>query len=981
MAEPESSTTQGTTPLLEEFRGMFRLLTGYAPFPWQEKLYVEFLKNEIPSSCNLPTGLGKTSVVAIWLIALANGAKVPRRLAYVVNRRTVVDQTTAEVERVRSKIIEEAGIADALRRACSLEDNVPPLVISTLRGQLADNREWSADPSRPAVICGTVDMIGSRLLFSGYGIGFKSRPLHAGFLGQDVLLVHDEAHLEPAFQELISQIEKEQERERELTGNLPWPKLRVMQLTATTRNDNGQAEEPFGLTLEEKNPPEIIPEQKEDEPSIYAVWRRLKATKTLYLKKADDDTEIAEEIAKRALKLSKDDKGNDTNAAVLIFVRTLDDVQKVCTVLTNKKYGVPADHVQQLTGTMRGLERDQMADPRRHDASPVFARFLKPPKPDAPEKERWETTPMPGTVYLVCTSAGEVGVDISADHLVCDLSTFESMVQRFGRVNRFGQRDDTRVEVVHPASFGKVDKNGELKASEIDSRLKRTLELLRLLPPLGNNTYDASPKALDDLWQRTDLPYRGDQVFARKPTIVPATDILFDAWALTSIREPMPGRPEVAPYLHGIADDLPQTTIVWREELDLLKDNPNPKPVLRAILAKHGIRPHESLTVASSQAVKFLKKITASKAYPELLETQVALVFSRSLELTTVRELIANAGWLNTDPTLILPASFGGLEKGMLAILRPGNNKEGAATNAKGDDGSESKAAAMLDVADVGGYEREREAKPRRRVLIERTSDGWIAHAVTAAASLPDDWDLEEPLERLLLIKRIQEKSGLKVRLVQPIKWNEEDKPICELVCLSPPPRQRKSVEQVLKEHVNKVEEEAKRLADRLELCEPFRSALLFAATWHDEGKKAATWQRYAGTGNGELLGKTSEWHNPRLLNGYRHEFGSLLRSVPYLPNDADVRELALHLIAAHHGHGRPHFENIIDHDFTTRQSKDAHVEVMRRYARLQRRYGRWGLAYLESLLRAADWAASAEVGVDPEVDDDDPAEFEGNEA
>ena len=176
MAEPESSTTQGTTPLLEEFRGMFRLLTGYAPFPWQEKLYVEFLKNEIPSSCNLPTGLGKTSVVAIWLIALANGAKVPRRLAYVVNRRTVVDQTTAEVERVRSKIIEEAGIADALRRACSLEDNVPPLVISTLRGQLADNREWSADPSRPAVICGTVDMIGSRLLFSGYGIGFKSRP-------------------------------------------------------------------------------------------------------------------------------------------------------------------------------------------------------------------------------------------------------------------------------------------------------------------------------------------------------------------------------------------------------------------------------------------------------------------------------------------------------------------------------------------------------------------------------------------------------------------------------------------------------------------------------------------------------------------------------------------------------------------------------------------------------------------------------------
>ncbi len=37
--------------------------------------------------------------------------------------------------------------------------------------------------------------------------------------------------------------------------------------------------------------------------------------------------------------------------------------------------------------------------------------------------------------------------------------------------------------------------------------------------------------------------------------------------------------------------------------------------------------------------------------------------------------------------------------------------------------------------------------------------------------------------------------------------------------------------------------------------------------------------------------------------------------------------------------------------------------EVPRRFARLQRRFGRWGLAYLESLLRAADALASAEPG------------------
>ena len=79
-------------------------------------------------------------------------------------------------------------------------------------------------------------MIGSRLLFSGYRASFRTKPLYAGFLGQDALLVHDEAHLEPAFQQLLTTIELEQ-REGERTGALPWPKLRVMELSATSRRN------------------------------------------------------------------------------------------------------------------------------------------------------------------------------------------------------------------------------------------------------------------------------------------------------------------------------------------------------------------------------------------------------------------------------------------------------------------------------------------------------------------------------------------------------------------------------------------------------------------------------------------------------------------------------------------------------------------------------------------------------------------------
>ena len=73
-----------------DFECAFHSLTGNKPFPWQRKLYEDwFAKGKFPPSCNIPTGLGKTSVVAIWLIALANYPdKLPRRLVYVVNRRS-----------------------------------------------------------------------------------------------------------------------------------------------------------------------------------------------------------------------------------------------------------------------------------------------------------------------------------------------------------------------------------------------------------------------------------------------------------------------------------------------------------------------------------------------------------------------------------------------------------------------------------------------------------------------------------------------------------------------------------------------------------------------------------------------------------------------------------------------------------------------------------------------------------------------------
>jgi CRISPR-associated endonuclease/helicase Cas3 len=68
-----------------------------------------------------------------------------------------------------------------------------------------------------------------------------------------------------------------------------------------------------------------------------------------------------------------------------------------------------------------------------------------------------------------------------------------------------------------------------------------------------------------------------------------------------------------------------------------------------------------------------------------------------------------------------------------------------------------------------------------------------------------------------------------------------------------------------------------------------------------------------------------------------------------------------LHLIAVHHGRARPHFpfDEWFDPERPQPDADRVATEVPQRFARLRRKYGRWGLAYLESLLRAADYAAS----------------------
>ena len=85
-------------------------------------------------------------------------------------------------------------------------------------------------------------------------------------------------------------------------------------------------------------------------------------------------------------------------------------------------------------------------------------------------------------------------------------------------------------------------------------------------------------------------------------------------------------------------------------------------------------------------------------------------------------------------------------------------------------------------------------------------------------------------------------------------------------------------------------------------------------------------------------------------------------------PISQEVFDLAMHLMATHHGRGRPHFpKGGFDPDAESRSS-EIHTDAIRRFACLQRKYGRWRLAWLENLLRCADAIAS---GADQDAEGD----------
>jgi CRISPR-associated endonuclease/helicase Cas3 len=112
--------------------------------------------------------------------------------------------------------------------------------------------------------------------------------------------------------------------------------------------------------------------------------------------------------------------------------------------------------------------------------------------------------------------------------------------------------------------------------------------------------------------------------------------------------------------------------------------------------------------------------------------------------------------------------------------------------------------------------------------------------------------------------------------------------------------------------------------------------------------------------------------------DGGRHEFESLalIEACPALLSGAGDSDLVRHLVSSHHGYGRPFPPvvedphpvkvSVIHGGIESRTSSDHQFHqfargVPDRFWRLLRRYGWWGLAFLEAVLRLANHRRSEE--------------------
>ena len=466
------------------------------PDPWQEALATD----PWPQVLIAPTGSGKTAAVTLgWAAQRQQNPEVtPRRLVWCLPMRTLVEQTAEAVQDWFGRLAREPG-ADI--RLPGPED------VHVLMGGV-EATGWLETPERPAVLVGTQDMLLSRALMRGYASSRAVWPMEFALLHEDAQWVFDEVQLMDAGRATSAQLEAfrraEADRNRQEDRPTAMPS-RSLWISATL--DPG-----WLATVDHAAPPasavvRVDPAAAPDGRLARLAQAPKKLVRSAVSPTSSKKTDLVAYIARLADAIL--DAHRDGQMTLAIVNRV--------------------DRAQALHNALQ--KRLTKRVPTAPTLALVHSRFRPADRAREMEKVTGGNDLHPQGRVVVATQAVEAGVDISAAVLFTELAPWSSLVQRFGRANRYAElpngADVHWIDLLAPTAEGTVsDKEAEdlarpYEAAELQAARNRLAGLAGLadvapvhLPPPD----DLEPprrvirrKDLDDLFD-TDPDLTGFDV-------------------------------------------------------------------------------------------------------------------------------------------------------------------------------------------------------------------------------------------------------------------------------------------------------------------------------------------------------------------------------------------------------------------------------------------------------------------------------------
>ncbi|WP_367435020.1 type I-G CRISPR-associated helicase/endonuclease Cas3g [Streptomyces celluloflavus] len=1013
-----------TTLRREEFDAFYRAVHGYDPFPWQSAYVKAVAEGEAWLDLDVPTGLGKTSLIDAWVFLLAwqtaNGRArtVPLRLFFVVDRRLIVDQAY-EHARVIQQALDDAPagslpgrVAQALTR---LGGGRVPLEVVRMRGGVDWASRWLRSPAQPAVVTSTVDQYGSRLCFRGYHTSPRMRPIDAALCGMDALLAVDEAHLSAPL--VTTAIDCAAYQRTATDPTLAGRGVQVVSLSATTATAPDLPR--HSITDADRNHPVAGP--------------RLNAQRRLTLLDASATAKKKPAVA-------------FAQAAELALESLLPVVARpVIGVVANTIHTARTTHqalaaredldVVLLIGRSRTTDRDILL------ADPLIRELLE-------ETDPHRTRPL----VVVATQTVEVGLDLSLGGLITENAALAALMQRLGRLDRTG---------AHPLAPAVIIRANDQQPQDIPvyghaahatwQWLTATSPALDLADQTTTTLQDQLAKGL--LLNPTTLPGLLDGVDTAPLNVsTPLTPVvhrtLVDSWARTS-PTPVPDQAP-GPFLHGLDTSPEDVHVLWRADLPTASSGRPDWDLWAQHMSQVPPHPAETVAIPSRQLRRFLTQPATADTTSDLEGTRedpdVPAAKDGSAMAPALRFDEADGTWspattpgdIRPGATVVLPSHYSGhdaygwsgatgapvadlgdfpprtytaptrLDDRVLSRLSAVDEPttdvltrtlRGASVRLRAGEDDDPPTTVVHQLLDqllrhlpspdenASAYVRMRHARLTALRAVQRWGLSATARSVSTGHALADP---EQPT-RIILIPPHREPGQ-----IEPAPGVGDDS--ADASSLTRPSRDAQGLPVELNAHGKAVAARAADFAARLHLPDLLTSAVEVSAHGHDCGKSHERFQCMLCAGDRLLaesltapLAKsgmdpadhTARRRAARLANWnreLRHEALSALLIRTWLdtgPAHAQGldHDLLTHLVASHHGYARPLLPPVTDPDpidVIATMPDQQHITVNSvamgvdwdgpdRFAALNRRYGPWGLALLETLVRLADMACSEE--------------------